>query len=199
MDLLLIRHAEPRRIAESVGPADPGLTEQGRMQADRLAAWLSTETIDAVWASPLRRAVETAAPLARALGVPLIEDDGLCEWDRHTNSYIPMEELRATKGPEWDALIAGRLDLLAGVDPIVFRDGVVACMERIITASPAQRVAVVCHGGVVNAYLGHVLGVMRPLWFDPGYTSISRVAASRDGVRSIVSINELPHLHPSAR
>lgn len=67
MDLLLIRHAEPVRIAPGEGgggPVDPALTVRGRQQADRLAAWLAGEHLDAVIASPLRRAVETAAPVA---------------------------------------------------------------------------------------------------------------------------------------
>jgi 2,3-bisphosphoglycerate-dependent phosphoglycerate mutase len=55
-------------------------------------------------------------------------------------------------------------------------------------------VAVVCHGGVINAYTGHVLGIAEPLFFLPAYTSISRVFASSAGVRSIGSLNEASHL-----
>jgi probable phosphoglycerate mutase len=71
---------------------------------------------------------------------------------------------------------------------------VVDCVERVVAETRSQRVAVICHGGVINAYLGHVLGIERPLWFEPRYASIHRVAASRDGVRSIVSLNETAHL-----
>ena len=42
--------------------------------------------------------------------------------------------------------------------------------------------------------LGSVLGVTRPLWFEPGYTSLSRMLASRSGIRSVGSLNELAHL-----
>ena len=55
----------------------------------------------------------------------------------------------------------------------------------------------VCHGAVINLYLGHVLGLARLLWFEPNYASISRVRASRDGVRSVVSLNETAHLEAS--
>src|SRR2546429_9948347 len=69
--LLLIRHAEPVRIApgSSTAPADPGLTDRGRVQVERLARWLAHEPIDAVLSSPLRRAVETAKGVGDSLGV----------------------------------------------------------------------------------------------------------------------------------
>ncbi|HZA87486.1 MAG TPA: histidine phosphatase family protein, partial [Acidimicrobiales bacterium] len=62
MELLLVRHARPLRAESIDGPADPGLSPLGRRQADALAAWLATEAIDAIYTSPLRRALETAAP-----------------------------------------------------------------------------------------------------------------------------------------
>ena len=49
-------------------------------------------------------------------------------------------------------------------------------------------------GGVINVALGSVLGVVPPLWFEPGYTSVSRMIASRTGIRSVASLNELAHL-----
>ncbi len=64
MDLLLIRHALPVRIEGGDGPADPELSDDGWRQAGALAAWLADDGIDAMVASPLRRAQETAAPLA---------------------------------------------------------------------------------------------------------------------------------------
>jgi broad specificity phosphatase PhoE len=56
-------------------------------------------------------------------------------------------------------------------------------------------VVVVCHGGVINIYLAALLGRSTQLWFDPGYTSISRVRAARSGARSLVSLNETAHLY----
>ena len=65
---------------------------------------------------------------------------------------------------------------------------------RCIDTHPGEQVGVVCHGGVINVYVGLVLGIEKPLWFEPGYTSISRIAASRKGVRSVVTLNETAHL-----
>jgi probable phosphoglycerate mutase len=197
MELLVIRHAEPVRItvAESGGaPADPELTPRGHDQAARLADWLAAEGVDHVTSSPLRRARETAAPLASALGLDVAIDDQLCEYDANADSYIPIEELRETKDDRWQAMIEGRWEDFGGEAPDVFRTRIVTRLDALITEHPGERVAVVCHGGVINVYLAALLGIDRHLWFDPGYTSISRVRASRAGARSVGSINELAHL-----
>jgi len=197
MELLVIRHAEPVRVtAEETGgaPADPGLTDRGHEQARRLAAWLAAEGVDRVISSPLRRAVETAAPVADALGLDFELDTELCEYDRAADSYIPMEEMRAEQDDRWHAMVEGRWEDFGGENPVQFRDRIVPCLDRIISGSPGGRVAAVCHGGVINVYLAAVLGIDRHLWFEPGYTSISRVRAARSGPRSISSINETAHL-----
>ena len=66
IEVLLIQHGEKVR-----SPGDPGLTATGRRQAAAVAAWLSTNSsdIESIWASPLRRARETAAPIAAALAL----------------------------------------------------------------------------------------------------------------------------------
>lgn len=198
MELVLIRHAEPCRVttADTAGAAaDPGLTARGRDQARRLAQWLAAERVDALLVSPKRRALETAAPLADLLGLPAVIDESIVEYDAHADQYIPMEELRATGDPRLAAMAEGRWAELGGEEPDVFRGRLVRALDAIVAEHPAQRVAAVCHGGVINVMLAIVLGLDRELWFDPGYTSVSRLAAARTGVRSIVSVNETGHLH----
>ncbi|HEX4867330.1 MAG TPA: histidine phosphatase family protein [Acidimicrobiales bacterium] len=187
MELLLIRHALPVRVdSGSVdGPADPHLAPLGVHQAEALAAWLAAEPIHAVWSSPKRRALETAGPLAGRLGLEVRVDEGLAEYDRHADSYIPIEELKAANDPRWNE---------QPERPEEFRADVVAAMEAVIAAHPGQRVAVVCHGGVINAYAGHVLGVTDPIFFLPAYTSVSRILAASSGARSIETLNESGHL-----
>ena len=193
MALLLTRHAEPVRIEEADQPADPPLHERGHTQAQALAAWLADEPLDAVWSSPMRRARETAAAVATRLGMEVVVDEDLAEFDREATSYIPLEELRATRDQRWLAMVEGDLSEFE-VDPEAFRNGVVAAIERVISVNPGRTVAVVCHGGVINAYVAEVLGIDRVLFFEPRYASINRVAASRAGVRSIVSLNETAHI-----
>lgn len=198
MDLLLIRHGEPVRIGEgeAEGPADPGLHERGRAQVEALAAWLGSESLDAVYTSPLRRAVETAEPLARRQGLSLRVEEDLAEFDRMSSFYIPIEELRATRDPRMRAWAEGDFSDVQA-DPDEFRARVVQGFDRIIAANPGRTVAAVCHGGVINAFLAEVVGIDRLLWFDVDYTGISRLVASRSGIRTIVSLNETGHLHGS--
>jgi probable phosphoglycerate mutase len=193
VELLLIRHGLPLRVERADGaPADPPLAPAGREQAERLAAWLAPERIDAVYASPLRRARETAEPLARARGLALALAPGVVEFDPHAPSYVPLEELKAQDRDAWLALVRG--GLTAGIDVVEFRATLVAALERIIAAHPGGRVAVVCHGGVINGWAAHVLGLESSLFFDPAYTSVSRFAAARSGERGLVSLNETAHL-----
>lgn len=197
MDLLLVRHAQPRRIGteESSGTAaDPELTEAGRLQAQRLAAWLAPERIDLVVSSPLRRAVETAQAVADAHGLKVEVVDQLREYDADSSEYIPMEELRETKDERWQAMVEGRWEDYGGEPPDVFRGRIVPCIDGIIDAHPGQQVVASCHGGVINVFTAALLGLPHHLWFDPAYTSITRIRAARNGVRSLASLNETGHL-----
>ena len=94
MELLIIRHGLPVRIDDAGGPADPELSDEGHAQARRLADWLRHDRIDAVFTSPMRRARQTAAPLAEVLGVEPIVDDELAEFDRGQHFYVPLESSR---------------------------------------------------------------------------------------------------------
>lgn len=193
MELLLVRHAEPIRIVEADGPADPHLHERGIRQAAHLAKWLGVEELHAVWSSPMRRAVETAETVAKAQGLPVLIDEELAEFDREATSYIPLEELKAARDERYLAMVEGRLEDIHA-DPAAFQAGVVGAIERVIERHAGQKVAVVCHGGVINAYLAHILGIQRMLFFGPDYTSVSRVLASSTGQRSVLTLNETPHL-----
>ncbi len=197
MDLVLVRHAEPVRIVTAEGPADPPLTDLGRRQAAAASAWLAEESFDAIYASPMRRARETADVIAEPHGLSVALEDGIAEYDRQSEFYIPVEELKTSTDPEliahWRALAEDRLEDVVE-DAATFRPRVVDAVERMINAHPGQRVLAVCHGGVINVALGAVLDLQRSLWFEPAYTSIHRVAASRSGIRSLVSLNETAHL-----
>jgi len=192
----MVRHGLPERVLGAQGPADPGLRSEGRSQAGRLAAQLSAENIDAIYSSPLRRALETAELAARPLGLAVQVIDDLAEVDRYSSSYIPMEELR--RDPDLWAVLAASAGRDHGETKEGFRARVIAAIERIIATNPGMRVVVVSHGGVMNAYLGHILGIDRELWFEPRYASISRVLASRRGHRNVDSLNEIQHLRSGA-
>lgn len=195
MELLLIRHALPVRRELEHGPADPELAPAGRAQAVHLAGYLAAERLDALFTSPLLRARETAAPLAERQGIDAHVVDGLAEYDRHHHEYIPIEELKASGDPRWDEMVAGTYGRDPNVSPEMFQQAVVSTIEELIEAHPGAKIAAVCHGGVLSAYLAHVLGVANATgFFYPNYTSIHRVLAARSGQRQIITINETSHL-----
>lgn len=193
MELLLVRHALPLRVSTTDGtPADPSLSGEGREQARRLADWFAEERFDALYSSPLRRALETAEPLARGRGLELRVAPAVAEFDADSVHYVPLEELKATDPESWRALVASGFYL--GGDSETFRATVVAALEGIIAENSGGRVAVVCHGGVINAWVSHILGTERLFLFEPAYTSASRFLAASSGERSVVSLNETAHL-----
>jgi len=194
MELMLIRHGLPVRRELSEGIADPELASDGVEQARHLANYLAAESIDAVYASPLKRALQTAEAVATVKALPITVVDGVAEWDRNSNEYVPIEELKAANDPRWQAMVRGEWTA-HDETPEQFAARVIGSLEVIIDSHPGQRVAVSCHGGVINAYLSHVLGLpVSQGFFYPNYTSIHRVVASRGGHRSVVTLNETSHL-----
>ena len=95
--------------------------------------------------------------------------------------YVPVEELKAADDPRWRALVAGVWT--SDESPSQFRARVLAAIEHLVDSHAGGRIAVVCHGGVINTYLAAVLGLdpKRPGFFYPNYTSIHRVMAAGTG------------------
>jgi 2,3-bisphosphoglycerate-dependent phosphoglycerate mutase len=195
VELLLIRHALPVRRELEIGVADPELSPDGHAQARHLAEYLAAEaSLDALYASPLARARQTAAPIAARFGLHVVLEEAVAEWDQHSNEYVPIEELKAADDPRWQALLRGEWTS-HDESPDQFAERVVGAIEAMVARHRGQRVAVICHGGVINTYLAHVLGLVgQQHFFYPNYTSIHRVAAASSGERSIVTINETAHL-----
>ncbi len=199
MELLLIRHALPVRRELESGAADPELSEAGLAQAVHLAQYLSSEHLDGVYASSMQRARQTAEPMAAERDLEIVLRDGITEFDRFSSEYVPVEELKAANDPRWQQMLAGEWD--GDEDEDEFRSRTIEAIEEIIADHSGQRIAVVCHGGVINAYLSSIMGLTGDAsgsggrgFFYPNYTSIHRVAASSRGDRSVITINETSHL-----
>ena len=154
--------------------------------------WLSREAIDAIYASPLRRAIETAQPLADSLSLGPTIHESVAEYDRDASHYIPMEELKREDYPAWKAFVDGGYG--EEVDMAEFALRVAGGMEEIIGANAGRRVAVFCHGGVVNVWTAKVLGMAPGLFIDVAYGSISRFLCASTGERNVRSLNETGHL-----
>lgn len=205
VELTLVRHGEPVRGADEARRFDPGLSERGRVEAARVAEFLSGEEHDALYVSPLRRARETAEFVTERTGLAPVVEDRIAEFDRRTG-YTHFEELRTSGDPRYAAYLAG--DLSPWRTTLEeFRAGILVAVEAIVGRHSGQRVLLVTHGGVENVFLADVLGIAGPAFHSPAYASVSRVLAGAEGRRTLRSINEtghlrdidLPALHPGAR
>ena len=188
-EILLIRHALP----EPDGTKDPGLGAVGLAQARRLADWLDGERIDAIYSSHLRRAIQTAEPIAAARGLAMTIDEGLREWISAAPSYQQVEQLdHPERAAAWNE---GRFeDFLPEHDADDLRANMIRTMRRIGLDHQGERVVAASHGGASNTFLAAVVGSPKRFFFNPGYTSISRIQVHPDGRFVLMSINETAHV-----
>tara|TARA_Y100000588_G_scaffold218560_1_gene232444 strand:- start:58550 stop:59170 length:621 start_codon:yes stop_codon:yes gene_type:complete len=195
MELIFVRHGRPEHVQTSDGsPADPPLAEVGHLQAAAVAQWLKEEPVDHIYSSPMRRAMETAKPIEEALGLSVAIREHLSEFDRNSSSYVPMEILKEVNRRAWERMASGAVS--DSTDSMyTWRDSVLGEVEHLIEHHSGQRVVVVCHGGVINAYLAFCLSIDERefMKFDVDYTSVTRVLASSTGHRSVKSVNETTH------
>ena len=193
----MIRHARPvRDEAPEGGSADPDLADIGRLQAQAAADFLGDEGIDHIVSSSMKRAVQTAAPLAERLGLGIETLDDLRESDHRSRIYVPAEEFSRD-----DPATAHYYDSDADLSETIFSDGyegfrtrVERGFEHVIRANRSRTVAVFCHGMVTGVYLQILLGIDDPLSLLVDYCGITRVAASSTGVRTVRSVNETHHV-----
>lgn len=193
--VLLVRHGH---VAPATGSdlAGPPLSAQGREQAEVTARAFGAGLfgpVDAVVSSTMLRARETAEPLAKALGLVPSFDERLVELDHGWTVYGTGVESYPTRCAAYEALSQGRWGTQT-YDPQAFADRVETAVHDVVAAHPAGTVAVVCHGGVVSAYLARVLGIGQVVFFVPDNCSVTRVLAEQDGYREMVSANETLHL-----
>jgi len=200
--LYLVRHGESDFDSGdfAAGPRgrqwDPPLGPRGREQAELLARRLrSMERPTALYCSPLRRARETAAPFASAAGMRTRLDDDLMEAFIGEWEGRPFEEILAS-----DEQMLHRLRNqepiwrhAPGIEELApFRARVRTAIEGALARHPTGSVVVVCHGGVINAYVAPLLGVDHEMFFIPENTSLNSVVVDGDR-RRVRFLND--HLH----
>ena len=190
MQLVLVRHALPRRSESS---ADPDLDELGVEQSCRVPDALARFTVSRVVSSSQQRAIRTAQPLAERLGLEITTDDRLTEYDRDFGGYVPIEAAKTEFRDAYDRIKAGHLP--EQVDEQAFRRRVLAGVAEIVsTAAHSDTVVLFAHGGVVNMLLQDILQTPKVLGFPIDYCSVTRVLFSRSGARSVSSVNETAHV-----
>ena len=154
-DLILICHGETEfnREGRFQGGIDAPLTEHGRRQAERLAAPLAGERIDALQCSDLLRARQTAAPAAAALGgLPVQPDARLREQGFGVLEGLTFAEARERQPAALAVWARHQADSAppGGETVRAFHDRVVAAVRDIAARHAGKRIAVVTHGGVLD-------------------------------------------------
>ncbi len=202
-EVLLIRHA--KQDVDFAGATmgeiiDPVLSDQGRQQARLLGQLLSAAKLDAIFTSTLKRAVQTAEAIAqhhRHLEMQVMDDLREVEVFRD----IPGDK-RAEEFLGKDLLEALRLRMLNerswdvyphSESSYDFRKRAINSVETAIARSQGERIAIVCHGGIINAYVGHIIGSPYDMFFRPAHASINTVVAG-GGRRVLRLLNDTHHL-----
>jgi probable phosphoglycerate mutase len=159
MRLLLIRHGQtPANVRGELATArpGPGLTRLGREQAAAIPDAVAGERIAAIRISPLTRTAETAAPLARALGLEPVVQEGLEEIEAgelEDRRDLPSVMTYVTTAFGW---ARGALDarMPGTIDGHEFFGRFDAAIAGIAGQHPDDTVAVVSHGAAIRVWSG---------------------------------------------
>ncbi len=179
--LYLLRHAEVAVAYHRTfgGRIDMDLSPRGVEQAKVTANYLRRVKFDAIYASPMKRAQQTLAPLAAEfhaapVNLPDLREVDFGEWTGHT--WEQVLEKFGTHAFDW----LEKMDQAAipsGESAQQFRARVEPCLRRILAQHHGQTVAVMCHGGVIRMLLSLLLEVPLTVTgrFEIEYASVTVV------------------------
>ena len=192
--ILLIRHAENEYVAKGrLAGRLPNvhLNENGKSQADQLAEALSKAPIKAIYSSPLERCLETAQPLAQAIGLELIARNGLLEIDFGEWQNRTLKQLRRRK--LWK-IVQGNPARMQFPNGETFADAQIRIVRELESISkkhkPKELVACFSHADLirlaVSYYIGTPLDLFQRIAISPA--SISTLHLGDFGVR-VLNVN----------
>jgi alpha-ribazole phosphatase/probable phosphoglycerate mutase len=158
--LVFIRHAETDLAGTFCGHSDPPVNSKGQIQITEMISRLGSEPFDAIHSSDLRRAMETAAPLAHAFALPVVTSGRLREihfGDWESLSWAEVEQRDAIYARRWmeafPALAAPNGESFASFEQRVLEE-----VHHLRSLAENKRIAVVTHGGVMRVVLRMLLG-----------------------------------------
>ncbi|SFT96839.1 probable phosphoglycerate mutase [Geodermatophilus amargosae] len=211
-ELYLVRHGEAVANVEPViggMHGDAGLTARGRKQARLLEHRLRYRPVpaDRLVSSSLPRALETAEYVARALGLPVLRDDGLQELRPGEADGLTVEQWRAryrggdeTPGT-WDPY---REFSPSGESWATFLARACGALSRLVARHRDETVVAVCHAGVVEASFALAFGLGASgnrVDCAPSNTSLThwrhRPSSAGEPEWKLVSFNDADHLTSS--
>ncbi|MGB8859634.1 MAG: MSMEG_4193 family putative phosphomutase [Ilumatobacteraceae bacterium] len=159
--VLLVRHGQTPTTGKLLPGRAPGLhladvgNEQAQKAADRIAA---LKTVDAIYASPLERARETAAPIARARNLKVRIDKGLLECD--FGDWTGAELKNLMKLPEWNTVqrAPSTFTFPGGESFTAMQNRIVGAIDRLRAAHPGGTIVCVSHADPIKAAVAHAMG-----------------------------------------
>jgi probable phosphoglycerate mutase len=171
------------------------LNDKGRDQAQALAELLQRQPIHAIYASPLERCIETAEPLARTTGLPILIEPGVIEVDYGDWHGKELKELG--KQPEWQHVqhFPSTFRFPNGETLREVQQRVVTALEDLAARHPNETVVVVSHGDVIRTAVAHYAGTPLDLFqrLQIGTGTLTTIALT-GGRPSILNINHAPVL-----
>lgn len=201
--VLLIRHGQSQGNAEQRfgGHSATPLSARGRAESDATARALRAEPLAAIYSSDLRRAVETAAPLARALGLDVRQTSAFRERSVGHLEGLTFAEAAASHPEEYAALLRRDFEhvILGGESYRQMLERAAAELDRAIAQHAGETVAVFTHTGTICILALHLMGALdapalRPVWIASSNCGITRFHLQRDGLVRVLSVNDTRHL-----
>jgi probable phosphoglycerate mutase len=194
--ILLIRHGENNMVGKRLAGRLPGvhLNENGKQQAQQLAQALGKAPIKAIYSSPLERAVQTAEPLAQALGLEIRPAPGLIELEYGDWQGKTLKQLSRLKLWKVVQEKPSEMRFPNGESFPEVRDRVAAEVERIAAAhTENDLVAAFSHGDIIRLAVAHFLGVPLDLFQRIGAStaSISVIHFDKKGRLFLPHINQV--------
>jgi len=201
--ILLVRHGQTPTTGKVLPGRAPGLhlSDTGQAQASGVAERLAGAKITAIYASPLERTRETAAPLAAALGLKVRIDKGLLEAD--IGEWTGQELKVVSKTPEWKIVHAypSGFRFPGGESFVEMQTRTVCALERLRAAHPGETIVAVSHADTIKAAVAHALGTHLDLFqrivISP--CSVTAITYGDGGpmVLSVNSVGDVKALKPS--
>lgn len=200
MKLLLIRHGESVGNAERrlQGHGDFPLTERGIAQARLLAKRLALDPPQALYSSPIRRAMVTAEVLEQELKLPILPLDDVREYDFGSASGLTWQEIREQFPEIVEALRSGSREypVYPGEEGReVFRQRVSQALWGLAKHHSEGSIAVVTHAGPIAVFCLEVLRLpyRRPMPFAIDNCSITTIDIGADGRCTLSALNDTCH------
>lgn len=159
--VIFVRHGQTPTTGRTLPGRAPGLhlSEAGVSQAESVALRLrDVPRVHALYASPLERTRETAAPIARALGLRTKTERGLIECD--FGEWTGSELSKLMKLPEWSTVqkAPSVFRFPGGESFVEMQTRMVSTIERLCKAHPRETIVCVSHADPIKAALAHALG-----------------------------------------